>query len=384
MFPVYFDGRIVNSPGDWFEQEKPELSPIYIRNRVKVSVSDYTGEAQFSAYHEEFILVEGVEAPMKEDQNWVSDYPLVVNPAKWPDPQIEEGRKLLASVDPTLPQRTADLIAANSDKMRKARRDGAARDALFAYHQKFEKKGRTIQPCGPYEKGSAVLTEDGALFYSSGWSSVVARYEVEPSDGKWSPRKKVCFPALYIDSERGLHVGESSETFSLPQDVQLPETVDTFYHQRMEGLKNEVERAKAEAFAKPVEITFPLEVAPLEKGYPEAKLPAELTVSRGAGTLRSTGSIGRWYEAACRMAEALGYTSTSSYSSNTGRTAYTKYVLVGQADPRSISRYITRVDESKGVLYAAKADIGRVIGTGGSNIKKIEQLTGRRWRIVPE
>lgn len=375
MFPVYFDTRILSNAEDWFKQRSPVLSPIYIRNKVKVAIVN--GEVTFFPHHEEFTLADGTESLLESDgSGWIKNYQLVVNPADWNDRKGEEGLKLLVSVDPFLPKQTAGLLADNADDIRKIRRDNAARRAFSEYHRQFEKKGEEILPVD-FQKGLVMLTNEGGLLYSQGFSSGIARCE------KSADSSRVYFLTLFLSRENGLYVGETSESVFFPENFFSFEDANKVYHHRMEELKKLVGEAKKEAFARPVAFGFP-ESVPIENGYPEANLPAELFVSRGAGTLRTAESAGRRYDSARRMAEALGYTSVKSYTSHTGRTAKTNYVLVGRADPRSVNSCITGVDEEKGLLFAAKGDVGRVIGTGGKNIRRIQELTGRRWRVVSE
>ncbi len=391
MFPVYYDGRLVNQAEEWLAEGKPELSPIFIRNRVKVWWSKYDSLVGFRPIHEEFILVEGVEAPLSEEarEDWIADYPLVVNPAKWPEkPQSEEGLRVLVAVDPTLPERVRNLFARSSQEILKARAEEAARKAFTDWHNRLAAESESVVvPRGPYEKDKIRFTGDGGLLYEAkDWS--LSRYRIAYYTERQEPGRSstgyVRYAAMGWEAGSSeLTVIESWEPFTISKDVKLPETVNTVFKARFAELKEVVEKAKAGAKAQTLEIRFPT-VEPIEKGYPKPKLPPQLKVSRNPGTLRTTGAIGRWHDAARRMAETLGYKPIRSYSSNTGRTAFTEYILPGQADPRTLSSYITRVDSERGILYVAKENIGRVIGSGGHNIKRINELTGRRWKVLPE
>lgn len=385
MFATYFDGRFVSNAQNWFDAGQPALVPIYVRNKVAVGLSlgsiMPTGEPVFRPVHDEFILVDGQESVLEENKpGWVKDYQLCVNPATWPtDPNSEEGLNVLLSVDPTIPVRLTALIAEKGVEVRKCRVDSAARKAFEDWHkQSLPSLPNDAEECGHrngrLSSAGLTYTDNGAWVYPA---HRFARYEEGKSGGH------LYYGCLKI-FDHGLSVGETSELGSISAEKVKKLSPDDKYRERLWDLMSTVESAKEVARTASLDATFPTGIKPIEKGYPKAQMPAKLELSHGAGTLRSIGSISRHYDVACKMAEALGYQRTSHYSSGTGRTESSTWVLPGQADPKEIAPAISRVDYQRGVLYAPKDKVGRVIGRGGETIRQIEKLTGRRWKVQGE
>lgn len=378
MFPVFYDCRIVSDAEEWFAQGQPPLAPIYIRNKVAVRWNHYNGSVEFVPVHEEFILVDGAESLLgKFQQGWVNDYPLTVNPATWPDDLGSEDRLrllVLAAVDPSLLARTAELLARDGEQIRLARAGAAVQKAFIEWHRKFAlDEGNAIKPRGPYELGELYIVDGGLLFKQPASPPRIAYYAVKEGRG--------CVYYAVLNAGRD-DVVEMPETFTVT-GVELPETAADTYASRLAELRELVARVREEALAQPLEINFP-SVEPLERGYPEPQLPAYLKISRWPGTLRTTGAIARWFDAACAMARELGYEAVDSYFSRTGRTGYVEFVLPGRADPNVLCPWVTRVDYERGLLYVTKENIGRVIGKGGCNIRRISRLSGRNWKVLPD
>ena len=381
MFPTYFDVRICAQAGTWLELGRPELTPIYSRNRVEVSFGTHSGQILFKPIHEEFILVNGREQRMEDFKDgWLSDV-LTVNPSKWPDdPTSEDGSKVLVAVDPTLANRTRDMISDNEKEMRRNRANQAVRQAIRAWHKEFPSEAKSIRPSGAFDKGEVLVTESQIRYntydyFTCSWR--MARYEVTSKDGPWT-QGKIHYVGVFSRQDGGLKVGESSEFFSL-KDVTLPATPD--FDKKLSELQALIEKVEAEELAKEVSLDFP-EVGPLETGYPVAKLPTKLSLNKPAGTLRSQGAMDSWFQSACKMAEALGYHQVYSTSSRTGRTESAEYVLPDPSNPKSLDRLIKDFDLESGVLYVDEGDVGRMIGRGGENIRKICKLTGRSWQVA--
>lgn len=388
MFPAYFDNRIVTDAQEWLAAGKPELTPIYIRNLVKVGYNTYTGDISFSAAHQNFMLVDGVESPIDEpSSNWVSDYAFCVNSAKWPELaelKDEKGLKVLAAVDPTLPGRTQRLIETNEEKIRSIRRDHAAREVFDHFKWPDTEEAKTeIKSTGSFDRSTIMVkgTKEGGIFYNESWHIMPARYEKPKAGESWGSVVRLGLGTAGGDDP--LHVSEFSQTFSLPTGTRLPADMDQKFAERKAELEAAVEGAKSQAYAGPVHIQFPT-AQPLEKGYPKASLPPTLTVRFGGWVKRTEAAVSNRYQRRQEMAFALGYIMVHQDQGGHRESRETEFALPGGVDPKKVCSYITRVDSARGILYAYKQDVGRVIGTGGATIKRIQQLTLRRWQVVGE
>ena len=119
QFPVFYDHRILDDAERWFSKGCPDVTPMFVRNKVDVTLIN-EASMSLTAFSEHFVLQDGEELFLENAEGWVDKYPLTLNPATWSlkDFSAEnEGATLLnleylCKIDPTLPGKISPHIDA--------------------------------------------------------------------------------------------------------------------------------------------------------------------------------------------------------------------------------------------------------------------------------
>lgn len=396
-FPAYYDKRLVDGASQWAEAGKPPVTPIYVRNRVAVGISlggfFSDGQPTFKPVHDTFVFMDGMECLLEVGkEGWVRDYALCVNaaPDHFVDPnpgstykvepeKVEKGLRLILAVDPTVSERVNQLLADKAQEVRQARVQHAVRKAYDAWAKANAPYGEEIARA-TYGGDTLMLAPDGRLTYRMGGGfggASIARYEAGKGIIHVGFTTRDGQDVLAEFPTSGVGSSLSAKVLS-----RLRSDHDADYHRRFEEGKAALEAARTEAQSAPLEMAFPSGVAPIEKGRPEAKLPAKLYVGHSASIQRLRGTVAQWYDDAKEMARFLGYEMVGRESwSGTGASVSSDWLLAGGvSDPREIHSDIVEVDFDRGVMVVPASKMGTFTPTA---LERLARLTGRTWTAKP-
>lgn len=379
-FPAFFDKRLVDGADNYDQMGGPKVTPIFIRN-VATVFANITGEMRLAPKHQEFIL-DGGEQPLGEPKNgWVTteQYALVVNSATWPEaPMSPEGLRALMAVDPALPAKVEAFVATQGQKAAGAKIQAAASQAWKDWNAAQLPSGELgeytiLVPANRPFSEPVLMTKKGLVYQDQGYC--YARYVSPDLTKDRFARGSVFYPGVTMRNGEAVLV-EFSASCTLPPTTVLPS--DELYWERYRQLEATVNAAIAQAESTGLMLDFLSDVKPMEKGYPKPELPVEIHLLAGKRDHKT-------YDAQCTMLRDLGYEMTKENRSRSGSTVNSSWVLPGKkVDPKKLCQWITRVDFDHGVLYCKKGDKGRLIGSQGAMINRIEDLTEREWRIREE
>jgi len=413
MFPIRYADPIASAV-DWDAAGRPpgtEMVPILTRNVVRPSFNRFTGRMHLYPMHVDFILVDGVESPMGDPVSGWADTDACINPAPWPAPELAPADAALLSlcyeVDPDLPESIRAAIDAygREDTSSVAREAGYGEGLLrrvrienalhTAYKEWCEelpaRSGELLHKVGSHEIRR--LSDGRTVYASTGWL-----YATETSPLRIAGRT-----ATYIT-----RVGTSAvlREFELPGKLYCNDGQDCparnppavkwcpghhvpwtdvgppDFDARLRDLQARLDAARRAAESEPVMPAFSAERRSRDRKLPTQRLPSKLTIKWTRPGRSSPDTL--WiYEVQKAFATALGYSQVGrEHVSGSGSTRSSEWVLKGQVDVASLVPEATSVDAQRGELRVPKAMVGKVVGFGGSRIRQIETLTGRKWRVV--
>lgn len=373
MFPVFFDKDIFGSAPEWKSQGRPKITPIYSRNYVQPVFGEFDGDLFFIPYHQDFILVEGIESPLGgSEKGWENDYSLCVNPAQWDEKNLQ----LMVDVDPDL----ADKVYVLSDPRGDVRRKRAIKHFADSLNQWGE--GKIVGSAQGFMGGDTLKVLEDGRAYLDHFSFIFTQ--------RHPAKARVIGGDMEVTYTfiSGDQLVEKTEKLSLRRGEHIPDLSGCEGHYQVFKAVTvpELMAQAQQILNSPLELPQLPKANPIEKGYPEAVLPQEVEI-RGGGHNDS-------YWTRREMAVALGYEVKpgSDYRSRTGSTMSVVMIrsLEISNDPdkaleqlKGINGYIAGVDLKTSVLWVKPENLGRVIGREGTKIKIIQRVTRRHWEVKP-
>lgn len=379
--PDFFDNPVTNATA-WVEAGRPpkaELAPVYARNVVRVGIGP-VGQLMLTPQHVDLVVVDGTESPLGDPVDEWIDGDRAINPAAAPadgridlqlahDVDGELLEKIRAAIDAATPGNGREEPR-GEDWVRHLRRHDASLRAWEALCAETSTTGATSLHKDSGSRDFSILRlADGRI--------------VHTRTGAWW---MTCVSPIRVEGERVTYFGEihgKVHEYSCTVPVKVGLVSDPAYAECLERARVRIADAIAAADAAPL---VP-ELKPRQSRDQALKalsFPKELELKWHRPS-RSSRGWDEGYRAQKEMAEALGYAMVGrEYVSGSGSSKSSKWALAGGCSVASLVPEAVRIDEVRGEIRVPKAKVGIVIGSGGARIRKIEQLTGRRWRVIGE
>lgn len=406
VFPLDF-AKPTEHAVAWDEAGRPAktaLTPIYTRNTVSTRIAVMTGGLIIKPFHQELILVDGIESPIGEPQEGWREDGSSVNPAKWAEPSESGPEATIAlayDVDPDLAEKIRETVETfrpqyqgltGAEEVRGLRVNHALNKTFEDFCKRIPAhEGAVLVEDTDRHEWSLRRLADGRIVFNLrwGWGSVAVPCRVEngevtystADDGVTQERVQKLPEKKYCDSRRGEKC-PSNAKYCPGHELPIPTVDSREYREWLDELKTRLSSTRVEAENAPLVPLMPAERKNRDRKPLPQKFPQQLSIAHSAGTLANQSNIDHWYDCAVALAVALGYKQVGRESSSrTGRSRSSEWMLPGGADIKSLVPEATRIDEQRGIIVVPKTKMGIVIGTRGARINSIRELTGRNWQL---